>query len=411
MYAGAKLTLPGLTRPGTEKEVNYVKVDDASKLPGGTELYKLTKGEAHVYTVKAGNTVWNLVADLCGIDPCNSNNTAWYSNDIVGANPNVFGNDSDTLGYTGVEPCENGKRPSGAEKVEEADGIKGDNLPVGAEIKIPCKSTQDTYEKAGVVEERDLSAVKKSNWLLWKESGYSWQGFKDTYLKFGSDAPKVEQAPEAPSTDDASDNENPDAGFLSGVEDHVKNNKNIYGGVGLGAAGLAVIYAAYRLARRSSGNQNPNPPASGAGAPRDARNSAGPRGKSEGIKHTYRGGSTTRGASAYLDDEGDSSVLEYISKKAPKNGRDVFDSKLSKSTGMNARIAEAYKTMNAREVKDYFAGMGVKMSETSIRKVAREQLGAEYAQIASARSRANLKHGYNSGAPINDNRMPAYAVA
>ena len=78
---------------------------------------------------------------------------------------------------------------------------------------------------------------------------------------------------------------------------------------------------------------------------------------------------------------------------------------------MNARIAEAYKTMNAREVKDYFAGMGVKMSETSIRKVAREQLGAEYAQIASARSRANLKHGYNSGAPINDNRMPAYAVA
>lgn len=404
MYAGAKLKLSGLTRPGTTTDVKYEKVDDVSKLQGGTELYSMKKGEEYVYTVKAGDTVWKLVADLCGIDKCNSSIMKNFSNNVVGANPDVFGNDSDTVSYAGVEPCKDGKRPVGAEKVDEADGIKGDKLSVDAKIKIPCKSTETVYEKAGVVNEEALPTDKKSNWLLWKEGakekGY-WKSFWDTFLNFGS------ASQEAP----VSDSENPDAWFLSNVKDHVKRHGDTYTGLGIGA-GIAALacYAAYRIARSTGRTQGPNPPAPPAGAPRDARNNSGPRGKSEGIRHTYRGGSAhaeSIGASAYLGDEGDMSVLEYIgSKTASRNSN--FDSKLSKSAGMNARIAEAYKTMSAREVKNYFAGMGVKISETSVRRVARQELGAEYAPIANARSRANLIRG--SGASINNDRMPAYAT-
>jgi hypothetical protein len=95
---------------------------------------------------------------------------------------------------------------------------------------------------------------------------------------------------------------------------------------------------------------------------------------------------------------------EYVSRIAEegtrRNGNLIFNRQLSRETGMDAVIAHAYAMpgSSAEKVARELSGLGMNVSASSVRRVARDVLGiVTYKSIADSRNIAMAQRGSKSG--------------
>lgn len=353
-----------------------------------------------LYTVKKGDNLTGIARGAYGLDPCNDNAIVYEIHRIQNANRGALAHQPLKVVNEAAEPCDkNGNRKTNVIS-DGDDGLK-DFLAVGQKLNIPKTCTKGAYQTNGsevapedlkegatyftsVLDGEGSEHLRLIQYRAPKKTG--WESFKDNYLNFSSDTP----AEEAPTADDlktdASDSQSFDKRFSDYLNQHPW--KAVGGALGIIAVSAGLTYAIIRRVARPG----PSPPAGGP-SPRAPLNRSTARGRrSDGISHTYAGSARAEstgaeGANTYFD-AGDTSLLEYIGRSTSK-----FDRKAAQEAGaydsIRELVSKEYKTKSAREVRSHLDGLGIKMSETTIRKLAREELGAEYTAIASARKSAS----------------------